>query len=212
MADFSWPGSSVLDIFTRHEDVQRCTEMYKLSGIYWLYQFTDSWHPLRSDVLHFYLLLLVLCFIWADPSTFRLQRLHSGKLKHQSSELHSLRPDFDFESDSHFPPSPLMSTFIFKACAVQNKSPESSPPPKKNNSTLHDSKVYYTSPFILNLPAATPLLLHSISLLPLCNCLPLQSTCITRILCAYFHHSLLSLCNCLLLQHTSITQPYRAIF
>ncbi len=94
-------------------------------------------------------------------------------------------------------------------CSTEQK-PRIIPPPKKNNSTLHDSKVYYTSPFILNLPAATPLLLHSISLLPLCNRLPLQSTCITRILCAYFHHSLLSLCNCLLLQHTSITQPYCA--
>lgn len=105
--------------------------MYKLSGIYPLYQFTDSWHPLRSDVLHFYSLLLVLCFIWANPSTFRLQRPHSGKLKHQSSESHSLMPDFDFESDSHFPQGPKMSTFIFKACAVQNKSPESSPPKKQ---------------------------------------------------------------------------------
>jgi hypothetical protein len=91
-------------------------------------------------------------------------------------------------------------------CSTEQK------PRKKNNLTLHDSKVYYTSLFILNLPAATPLLLRSISLLSLCNCFPLQSTCITTILCAYFHHSLLSLCNCLLLQHTSIAQPYCAYF
>lgn len=133
MADFSWPGSSVLDIFTRHEDVQRCTEMYKLSGIYWLYQFTDSWHPLRSDVLHFYLLLLVLCFIWADPSTFRLQRPHSGKLKHQSSELHSLSlkawlwlwewftlPTKSFDVNVHFQ----------SMCSTEQK-PRIIPPPKK---------------------------------------------------------------------------------
>jgi hypothetical protein len=110
-----------------YKDVQRCT-----NSVEFTHSTSSQAHDIPSDLMFY----ISTCCSWcyASPEqTHQLLDCRDRTVENSSTnpQSHSLRSDFDFESDSHFPPSPKMSTFIFKACAVQNKSPESSPPPKK---------------------------------------------------------------------------------